>query len=159
MNIRAPTIRAFSHANLVGCTISVSRLSSRRSLRTGASIFQIYLSTGRIFVPKAFWFLAMWRILFFVLCLPWSPWLRILLLPHSIWLQVSSVRSTFIGIALPLSFKLLRYHILIGNFGSKVTMKKRAALKAWAPSNALLWGNIAPFERKVPPRQSQQCAF
>jgi hypothetical protein len=26
MNTRAPTIRAFSHANLVGCTISVSRL-------------------------------------------------------------------------------------------------------------------------------------
>jgi hypothetical protein len=62
MNARAPTIRAFSHANLVGCTASVSRLISRRSLRTGALIFQIYLSTGRIFVPKAFWFLAMWRI-------------------------------------------------------------------------------------------------
>ncbi len=159
MNMRVPTKRAFSHANLVGCTISVSRLMSRRSLRTGALIFQIYLSTGQIFVQKAFWFLAMWRILFFVLCLPRSPWLRILLLPHSIQLQVSSVRSTSIGIALPLSFKLLRYHILIGNFGSKVTTKKRAALKAWAPSNALLWENIVPFERKVPPRQSRQCVF
>ncbi len=125
MNTRAPTIRAFSHANLVGCTVSVSRLMSRRSLRTGASIFQIYLSTGRIFVPKAFWFLAMRRILFFVLHLPWSPWFRIPLLPHLIRLQVSSVQSTSIGTALPLSFKLLRYHILIGNFGSKVTTKKR----------------------------------
>jgi hypothetical protein len=159
MNMRAPTIKAFSHANLVGCTVSVSRLMSRRSLRTGASIFQIYLSTGQIFVPKVFWFLAMWRILFFVLCLPWSPWLRILLLPHLIRLQVSAVQSTSIGIALPLSFKLLRYQILIGKFGYKVSMKKRAALKAWAPSNALLWGDIAPFERKVPPRQSRQCAF
>jgi hypothetical protein len=45
--MRAPTIKAFSHANLVGCTVSVSRPMSRRSLRTGVSIFQIYLSTGR----------------------------------------------------------------------------------------------------------------
>ncbi len=159
MNTRAPTIRAFSHANLEGCTVSVSRLMSRRNLRTGALIFQIHLSTRQIFVPKAFWFLAMLRILFFVLRLPWSPWFWLLLLLHSIRLQVSSVQSTSIGIACPLSFKLLQCHILIGNFGSKVTTRKRAALKAWAPSNALLWGNIAPFERKVPPRQSRRCAF
>ncbi len=158
MNTRAPTIRDFSHANFVGCSVSVSRLMSRRNLRTGALIFQIYLSTGRIFVPKVFWFLAMLRILFFVLCLPWSPWFWLLLLLHLMWLQVLSVQSTFIRIALPLSFKLLRHHILIGNFGSKVTTRKRAALKAWAPPNALLWGNIVPFKRKVPPRQSQRCA-
>jgi hypothetical protein len=140
MNMRAPTIRAFSHANLVGCTISVSRLMSRRSLRTKASIIQIYLSTEWIFVPKAFWSLAMWRILFFILCLSWSPWLRILLLPNSIRLQVSSVQSTSIGIALPLSFKLLRYHILIGNFGSKVTTKKKGGIESLGTFKCLTLG-------------------
>ncbi len=159
MNTKTPTTRVFLHARHVRCTVSVSRLMSKRNLRTGVLIFRIYLSIGRIIVPKAFCFLAMLRILLFVHCLPWSPLLQLLLHLHLIWLQVSSVQSTSIRIALPLFFKLLRCHIQIGEYGFKVITKRRGVLSAWAPSNALLWVNIAFYKRRAHQRLSQRWAF